>query len=253
MDKKSFTSDLLPTYFKQSQFTSFTRKLSRWKFNRVSKGPYMGAYHHRFFRKDDKYLCVLMSCKNAAPCLTTVAKVRQVAISKGDFSTASLAAADLPGPQKTALKSLEEMNKQMIKEKLLNIRLRKAQLYEENARIVMNARILAASNVHRMRHDIGRNSPIERLKVTPNEILRNRLSTDYNSIMMPTPKFPSRTGLLQGQQPRIPQQNLQLVTRSNYAYPAMPALPSIHQLYPLSQNQTSLEEDINNCFRASAA
>lgn len=254
MDKKSFTSEILPKYFKQSQFTSFTRKLSRWKFNRVSKGPYMGAYYHRFFRKDRKYLCILMSCKNEAPCLTTVAKVRQVAISKGDFSAASLAAADLPEPQKTALKSLEEMNKQMIKEKLLNIRLRKAQLYEENARIVLNARILAAGNVQRMRQEIERNSsPLERMKVTPNEILRNRLAAEYNS-MLPMTKLSSRTELLQNQQPQISQQqNMHATSIPNYAYPPMPSLPSIQQLYSMSQKQTSLNEDVNTCFRASAA
>lgn len=247
MDKKSFTSEILPTYFKQSQFTSFTRKLSRWKFNRVSKGPYMGAYHHRFFRRDRKYLCILMSCKNEAPCLTTVAKVRQVAISKGDFGAASLAAADLVGPQKTALKSLEDMNKQMIKEKLLNIRLRKAQLYEENARMLLNARALAA-----MRQEIERNAPLQTMKTVPNGILRNGLTQNYNSVMLSMPKLPSRPELI-NQQPRIPQhQNLHLATHSNIAYPPMPSLQSLQHMIPLTQKQAAIE-DYNNCFRASAA
>jgi len=213
----------------------------------------MGAYHHRFFRQDRKYLCILMSCKNDAPCLTTVAKVRQVAISKGDFSAASLAAADLPGPQKVALKSLEEMNKQMIKEKLLNIRIRKAQLYEENSRMLMNARLLAATNLRRMRHEIERKSPFEDIKVAPTGILRNGLSANYNSTMLSMPKFPSRSEFLH-QQALVPQcQNLHVAAHQNYAYPPMPTLPSLQYLNTVSDRKSSLQEDFNKCFRASAA
>merc|ERR1719384_2868821 len=51
-DKKRFASELLPRYFKQSQFTSFTRKLSRWNFHRVTRGLLMGAYFHKYFQKD---------------------------------------------------------------------------------------------------------------------------------------------------------------------------------------------------------
>jgi len=63
-DKKRFASEILPRYFKQSQFTSFTRKLSRWNFIRVTRGPLMGAYYHELFQKDKPSLCRMMSCKN---------------------------------------------------------------------------------------------------------------------------------------------------------------------------------------------
>jgi hypothetical protein len=65
LDKRRFANEILPAYFKESQYTSFTRKLSRWKFTRVSRGPYMGAYYHKNFRSDNRLLCRLMSCNNS--------------------------------------------------------------------------------------------------------------------------------------------------------------------------------------------
>ncbi len=35
-----------------TKFTSFTRRLKRWKFTRISKGPQLGAYYHEYFVKD---------------------------------------------------------------------------------------------------------------------------------------------------------------------------------------------------------
>jgi len=64
-DKKRFASDILPRYFKQSQFTSFTRKLTRWNFQRVTRGLLMGAYFHKHFQEDNPSLCRMMSCKDS--------------------------------------------------------------------------------------------------------------------------------------------------------------------------------------------
>lgn len=62
--KKKFAADVLPRYFKQSKFTSFTRKLNRWGFTRVTRGPETGAYYHKFFQRDEPRLCMQMSCQN---------------------------------------------------------------------------------------------------------------------------------------------------------------------------------------------
>lgn len=51
-DKKRFAKELLPDFFQGSQFTSFTRKLTRWHFNRVPRGALIGAYYHEFFVRD---------------------------------------------------------------------------------------------------------------------------------------------------------------------------------------------------------
>lgn len=62
LDKTRFTNEILPKYFKKAQYASFARKLSRWQFERISKGPFAGAYYNNFFRRDMKKLCVLISC-----------------------------------------------------------------------------------------------------------------------------------------------------------------------------------------------
>jgi hypothetical protein len=64
--KKKFAEEVLPRYFKQSKFTSFTRKLNRWGFSRISRGPESGAYFHKNFQRDNFALCLQMSCKHSA-------------------------------------------------------------------------------------------------------------------------------------------------------------------------------------------
>lgn len=47
LDKKRFAAEVLPKYFeKKSKWTSFTRKLNRWNFTRVTRGDEVGAYYH---------------------------------------------------------------------------------------------------------------------------------------------------------------------------------------------------------------
>lgn len=61
-NKKEFTESVLPRYFKKSKFASFTRKLHRWQFIRISKGPKIGTYHHHLFKRDNVELCTKMTC-----------------------------------------------------------------------------------------------------------------------------------------------------------------------------------------------
>jgi len=57
-----FASEILPKAFSpMSQIDSFNRRLLRWNFHRVPKGPYRGAYCHKFFRKGQKELCKFVS------------------------------------------------------------------------------------------------------------------------------------------------------------------------------------------------
>lgn len=60
--RNKFYNEVLPKYFKETKCTSFTRKLTRWGFNRVSRGPETGAYYHRNFQRDDTRLINEMSC-----------------------------------------------------------------------------------------------------------------------------------------------------------------------------------------------
>jgi len=63
VDKHRFTNETLPLYFKAPrQYNSFTRKLNRWKFKRVSRGPWTGAYYHKDFWSGNRQQCNLISC-----------------------------------------------------------------------------------------------------------------------------------------------------------------------------------------------
>jgi len=64
--KKAFEARVLPKYFnKQSKYSSFTRKLNRWGFCRVTRGPESGAYYHQFFRRGGHRLVMQMSCQSS--------------------------------------------------------------------------------------------------------------------------------------------------------------------------------------------
>jgi len=63
--KKRFAGEILPRYFKQAKFTSFTRKLNRWGFQRVSRGAETGAYFHQYFQRGNPRLCMQMCCQSA--------------------------------------------------------------------------------------------------------------------------------------------------------------------------------------------
>jgi len=57
---KEFVEKVMPKYFKQTKFPSFTRKLSRWGFTRVQRGPEVGVYYHDLFLRDNPTFCLKM-------------------------------------------------------------------------------------------------------------------------------------------------------------------------------------------------
>eukprot|EP00978_Attheya_sp_CCMP212_P041238 scaffold233774_cov49-Attheya_sp.AAC.3 len=62
---REFVSNVLPKYFKQTKFASFTRKLNRWGFRRISSGPNVGAYCNNLFQRDNPGLSLQMRCQDA--------------------------------------------------------------------------------------------------------------------------------------------------------------------------------------------
>jgi HSF-type DNA-binding len=70
--KKKFALEVLPKYFKQAKFTSFTRKLNRWGFSRVTRGPETGAYYHKLFQRGDLRLCMQMSCQTTKQAMSSL-------------------------------------------------------------------------------------------------------------------------------------------------------------------------------------
>mmetsp|Transcript_30479 Transcript_30479/g.43222 ORF Transcript_30479/g.43222 Transcript_30479/m.43222 type:complete len:432 (+) Transcript_30479:262-1557(+) len=61
---KVFVLDILPTHFKQAKYSSFTRKLHRWGFQRHLRGNEAGAYFHNLFQRGRLDLVEKMSCHN---------------------------------------------------------------------------------------------------------------------------------------------------------------------------------------------
>ncbi|KAL7515860.1 hypothetical protein ACHAWX_000933 [Stephanocyclus meneghinianus] len=62
MDKEEFTQKILPKYFRESKFESFSRRVKRWGFRKVSTtGTHQLIYYHDLFQRDRPDLCVLMN------------------------------------------------------------------------------------------------------------------------------------------------------------------------------------------------
>merc|ERR1712151_78394 len=62
-DRKKFEDIVLPRFFKGTKFTSFTRKLNRWRFERIARGVETGAFKHKLFQRDNAALCKKMTCQ----------------------------------------------------------------------------------------------------------------------------------------------------------------------------------------------
>lgn len=58
---KLFAAKVLPEFFKSAKFESFTRKLNRWRFKRITDGTHAVAYTHELFLRDRPELCKKMS------------------------------------------------------------------------------------------------------------------------------------------------------------------------------------------------
>jgi hypothetical protein len=155
MDKKRFTSEILPAYLKQAQFTSFTRKLFRWKFITVPYGPFMGVYYHELFRRDRPDLCKLMSCSSNTNVSTSLATIPQppsqedeaeVQTNEFSISTSSPSSRsktlvlldDMSILREHTLQIAEQANRViMIKEQLMNVYLNtRAHLYEQQHKTI---------------------------------------------------------------------------------------------------------------------
>ena len=57
---KTFASQVLPRYFKQSKYLSFTRQLNLWGFKRITRGKDMGCYYHEIFLRGRPHLAMRM-------------------------------------------------------------------------------------------------------------------------------------------------------------------------------------------------
>lgn len=78
VNPKAFVADVLPEQFKSAKFSSFTRKLHRWGFQRHYRGEESGAFYHKDFHKDRLDLVEQMTCKGEAPPKAVAAIARSI-------------------------------------------------------------------------------------------------------------------------------------------------------------------------------
>jgi len=57
LNKKRFSNEVLPKYFKESKYTSFTRRMNRWRFTIQTHGHQKSSYFHPKFVRNDPELC----------------------------------------------------------------------------------------------------------------------------------------------------------------------------------------------------
>lgn len=63
LDKSRFSKEVLPLHFGKSKYTSFTRRLNRWKFMFRTLGNKKSLYFHPYFTKNNVKLCLNMRPK----------------------------------------------------------------------------------------------------------------------------------------------------------------------------------------------
>lgn len=86
VDKERLTKEILPLYFKKSQYANFDRTLTRWKFTRILKGSLAGAYYNKFFRRDFRDLCALMAHNVQNPKETTESLLSKLTVRRLKWS-----------------------------------------------------------------------------------------------------------------------------------------------------------------------
>lgn len=60
LQPQQLRDNVLPRFFKQTKFMSFTRQLNLWGFKRITKGDDAGAYYHELFLRGRPRLAMLM-------------------------------------------------------------------------------------------------------------------------------------------------------------------------------------------------
>jgi len=64
INRHKFSKEVLPKYFRKTKYASFTRKLHRWNFTRLTRGRQQSTYYHEFFQRGKENICTQMYCNN---------------------------------------------------------------------------------------------------------------------------------------------------------------------------------------------
>ena len=160
--KKKFAVEVLPVHFKHSKFTSFTRKLNRWGFSRVTRGPETGAYYHKFFQRNDLRLCMQMSCQATTTKFQELQQQRPV-MCGGNFN--SMASAQQQQQQNALLFAahdgsgdIAQQNQSLIRHQLQQLQMRQLQLQQLQMQQLQMQQKQQLQAAELMRHAISKQS-----------------------------------------------------------------------------------------------
>ena len=87
-DKKKFAEEILPKLDGHAKFTSFTRRLKRWGFSRITSGPQIGAYQNQDFIKDEPERVKDIKYMHQKPMSLTAAKEQNANLLATKMNTA---------------------------------------------------------------------------------------------------------------------------------------------------------------------
>ena len=73
---KIFAAQVLPRFFKQTKYLSFTRQLNLWGFKRITRGIDAGAYYHELFLPGRTNLSMRMKRQKIKGTGTSVRRLR---------------------------------------------------------------------------------------------------------------------------------------------------------------------------------
>lgn len=59
-NESRFVKEILPRYFQQTKWSSFTRQLHLWGFTRIQNGPDAGGFYHELFIRGKSAFCLYM-------------------------------------------------------------------------------------------------------------------------------------------------------------------------------------------------
>jgi HSF-type DNA-binding len=114
---KAFVAEILPDIFKSAKYSSFTRKLHRWGFQRHLRGEHAGAFYHKHFIRGRLDLVERMTChKDDGTTMDMKQKfIPRTAVTSGESaSVRDVVARDAPNTTLTVQQTQFQLQQQLL-------------------------------------------------------------------------------------------------------------------------------------------
>lgn len=200
LDKKKFTETVSPNYFKETKYESFTRKLNRWNFVRISKGPYAGAFEHEYFLRDDVPKCSKIRCQKKyerkKPRAETLKKKVQEAKEKKPVAMNEVPSG-APSLRSFSLDAIKQAQMQQVQRRCLLNYLSLKQQYEQkqNREMFLKSHMCYEKPYVQVLNDVAKkrriSEPDSPLNVSPLSLQQQSSQKKLSPISLPKSSIPS--------------------------------------------------------------